>query len=106
MREIASHRRPGPLVSLSSKGLTPEKLASIFLEADGGDVYRQAELFEEMEEKDTHLFSEFQKRKNAVLSFDYDVQPYSEAPKIKRSPTSVRDIIYGLPNSRMPARSS
>ncbi|CAH8712517.1 DUF935 domain-containing protein, partial [Paenibacillus melissococcoides] len=38
------------------------RLAQIFREADAGDVLRQMELFEEMEEKDPHLFSQLQTR--------------------------------------------
>ncbi|MDI3480801.1 MAG: hypothetical protein PWQ97_456 [Tepidanaerobacteraceae bacterium] len=67
--------------SYPSSGLTPEKLARIFREADQGDIYRQMELFEEMEEKDTHLFSILQTRKNAVLGLEWDIMPYSEAPE-------------------------
>jgi len=67
-----------------SHGLTPQKLTTLFKQADGGDIYRQAELFEEMEEKDTHLFSQLQTRKNAVLGLDYDVQPYSDSAEDKK----------------------
>lgn len=59
-----------------SNGLTPVKLAEIFREADTGEVYRQMELFEEMEEKDPHLFSQLQTRKNAVTGLDYEVIPF------------------------------
>lgn len=59
-----------------SNGLTPEKLASILREGDGGDVLRQSELFEEMEEKDPHLFSQLQTRKQAVAGLDYEVIPF------------------------------
>lgn len=59
--------------SYPSNGLTPVKLAAIFREADSGDILRQAELFEEMEEKDPHLFSQLQTRKNAVTGLDYEV---------------------------------
>ena len=45
-----------------SNGLTPRRLARIFREADEGNVRAQMELFEEMEEKDTHLFSQMQIR--------------------------------------------
>lgn len=41
-----------------SNGLNPRRLAAIFREADQGDVMRQMELFEEIEEKDTHIFSQ------------------------------------------------
>lgn len=59
-----------------SNGLTPERLAAILREADAGDVLRQMELFEEMEEKDPHLFSQLQTRKNAVTGLDYEVIPF------------------------------
>lgn len=64
--------------SYPSVGLTPQRLARIFREADEGDILRQAELFEEMEEKDAHLYSLLQTRKNAVLGLDYEVVPFSE----------------------------
>jgi len=59
-----------------SNGLTPVKLAEIFREADSGDVMRQMELFEELEEKDPHLFSQLQTRKNAVTGLDFEVVPF------------------------------
>lgn len=59
-------------------GLTPSKLARIFKEADAGDVARQAEMFEQMEEKDTHLFSQLQTRKNAVTGLNFELMPYSD----------------------------
>lgn len=59
-----------------SNGLTPVRLAEIFREADAGEVMRQMELFEEMEEKDPHLFSQLQTRKNAVTGMDFEVIPF------------------------------
>jgi phage gp29-like protein len=59
--------------SYPSQGLTPERLAAILKEADQGDVLRQAELFEEMEEKDAHLGSVLQTRKLAVAGLDWEV---------------------------------
>ena len=64
--------------SYPSDGLTPVKLARIFKEADAGDPFRQMELFEEMESKDTHLFSQLQTRKLAVTGLDWEVQPFSQ----------------------------
>lgn len=60
-----------------SDGLTAIRLARIFKEANAGDVRRQMELFEEMEEKDPHLFSQLQTRKLAVAGLDYEIQPFS-----------------------------
>jgi len=79
-----------------SSGLTPQRLAAIFKEADAGDVSRQAELFEEMEEKDPHLYSQLQTRKNAVLGLEYDVAPYSESAEDKKIRDFVSDCIFNL----------
>ena len=49
-----------------SSGLTPEKLASLLREAESGDISRQMELFEEIEEKDLHIVSCLNDRKDAV----------------------------------------
>lgn len=65
-REVAAAQVTDKYSEYPSDGLTPVRLAEIFKEADAGDVLRQAELFEEMEEKDPHLFSQLQTRKNAV----------------------------------------
>lgn len=80
-REIAAVSINDRWSMYPSGGLTPERLAAIFREADNGDVYRQSELFEEMEEKDTHLSGDLLKRKNAVNSIDFDVLPYEEGAR-------------------------
>ena len=82
-----------------SNGLTPVRLASIFREADAGDVLRQMELFEEMEEKDPHLFSQLQTRKNAVTGLDYEILPFkSDNPRDKEIAEFVKDQISSLEN--------
>jgi len=97
-REIAVTAVRDRWSSYPSSGLTPGKLATIFKEADGGSVYRQAELFEEMEEKDTHLFSEFQTRKNAVLGLDYDIEPYDSSNEAKKIAEFCADVLFNLPS--------
>ena len=42
------------------------------------------ELFEEMESKDTHLFSQLQTRKLAVTGLDWEVQPFSQMKQTRR----------------------
>jgi len=64
--------------SYPSRGLTPQRLATIFREADGGNITRQAELFNEMEEKSTHIFSVFQTRKLAVVKNEMEILPASD----------------------------
>jgi phage gp29-like protein len=58
-----------------ARGLTPARLAQIFLSAEQGDLTAQAELFHDMEEKDTHIGSELWKRKMAVKKVDWMLEP-------------------------------
>ncbi len=78
--------------------MTPNRLAGIFREADQGNVYRQMELFEEMEEKDAHLTAILQTRKMAVLGKDYEVMPYANTPEDEEIAAQVGEIVYGIPN--------
>lgn len=82
--------------SYPSAGLTPAKLARILQEADAGQITRQAELFEEMEEKDAHLYSLLQTRKNAVLGLDWQVMPFSDAREDRRIADFVADVLGNL----------
>ena len=81
-----------------SVGLTPHRLAEIFRAADLGDVYLQMELFEEMEEKDAHLASLLQTRKLAVLSKDYEILPYSQAPEDQAIAQYLGEVVDGIAN--------
>ena len=69
-----------------SKGLTPAKLAGILLQAEHGDIIAQCELAQDIEEKDTHLFSELQKRRLCMKSV-----PWKLVPPRNASTAEVRD---------------
>ena len=79
-----------------SNRLNPRKLAAIFKEADDGDVFRQMELFEEMEGKDTHLFSQLQTRKLAVTGLDWEIQEFSADPQDKAIKDWVEEQLKAL----------
>lgn len=83
-----------------SNGLNPRRLASIFRAADQGDVMSQMELFEEIEEKDTHVFSQLQTRKLAVTGLDWTVQPAGIMDSDKEIADFVEDKIKGIPRFR------
>lgn len=59
-------------------GLTPARLASILREADAGDIGRQAELFDTIEERDGHVVGETSKRRNVILDADFTLEPASD----------------------------
>lgn len=84
--------------SYQSRGLTPERLAAIFEEADAGDPARQAELFEEMEEKDAHLYSVLQTRKLALAGLDWEVSPAPGSEGDIRAAMFVREAITLIDN--------
>lgn len=87
--EFASH---------PSRGLTPSRLASILDAAELGDLVRQCELWEDMEEKDTHLASEMGKRRRALLQLDWDVlPPPSPSAKEKRAVQDLKALLAELP---------
>lgn len=84
--------------SYPSQGLVPERLASIFQEADQGDILRQAELFEEMEEKDAHLGSVLQTRKLAVAGLEYGVSAASDDGKDAEIASFVKEVLFRMDN--------
>lgn len=79
-----------------SERLSPQKLGTIFREAEAGNIFRQMELFEEIEEKDTHLFSQMQTRKNGVAGLDWTVIAASDDPRDKEIAEFIGDILYNL----------
>jgi phage gp29-like protein len=79
-----------------SNGLTPQRLATILKEADTGDISRQMELFEEMEEKDLHLFSQLQTRKNAVTGLDFEIIAFSDDDRDKKIADFVEEQLKAI----------
>ena len=79
-----------------SRGLTPTRLAAIFKAADAGDVLRQAELFEEIEEKDPHIFSQFQTRKLAVQGLGWEIDPVGEDAQASKTADFCREALNAL----------
>ena len=95
-REIAVSHVTDKYSGYPSGGLTPVRLAEILKEADAGDVLRQMELFEEMEEKDPHLFSQLQTRKNAVTGLDFEIIPFSDEPRDKEIAAFIEEQLTGM----------
>ena len=98
MNQIAVQTIRDRYASYPSKGLTPERLARIFKEADQGDVMRQAELFEEMEEKDLHLAGCLQTRKLAVSGLEWEIIPASSAPEDVKITEAAKEMLEYIEN--------
>ncbi len=82
-------RRPEPGRLLKSRkedswrdypadGLTPARLSAILKAADQGMLAEPMQLFEQMEEKDAHLFSIANTRRLALTGLDWEIVPASD----------------------------
>ena len=95
-REIAAVSIRDRWSGYPSAGLTPSRLSAIFREADWGSLRNQAELFEEMEEKDAHLASVMQTRRLAVLGLDFQIEDASESAEDKKIAEFCREALADL----------
>ncbi len=79
-----------------ASGLTPGRLAHVFREADSGEMRRQADLFEQLEEKDAHIIGEMGKRRNAINEIDFSLEPASDAAEDVRIADFIQEAFDGL----------
>lgn len=77
-------------------GLTPERLAAILKQADAGDLQQQAELFEQIEEKDGHIIGEVSKRKNVILDADFAITPATDDARDVKIAEDADRMIAGI----------
>ncbi len=80
-----------------SRGLTPARLAAILSSAEGGDLAEQADLAEDMEEKDAHIFAELSKRKRAILGLEWEVAaPLNASTAEEKAAEQVQEILRDM----------
>lgn len=80
-----------------SRGLTPPKLAKIMQWAEQGDLISQHELYQDIEEKDGHIFSCMQTRRLALQGLDWDVAPPENAtPEEEELAQFAKDALLGM----------
>lgn len=82
-----------------SRGLTPPRLARILEQAEQGDIIAQHDLFLDMEEKDGHIFAEMSKRKRALLTLDWSIEPPRNATAAeKKQAEYAEEVLRDLDN--------
>ena len=64
-----------PELSHPAVGLTPAKLHQLLSGAESGNINDMLALFEDMEERDGHIFAELDKRKRSLLSLNWYIAP-------------------------------
>ncbi|WP_290889410.1 DUF935 domain-containing protein [Arenimonas sp.] len=80
-----------------ARGLTPAKLQRIMSDAELGSLIEQMELFEDMEERDAHLYAEMMKRRGALLTVDWSiVEPPNADAREKAATEFLREAYQGI----------
>ncbi|MDZ7831639.1 MAG: DUF935 family protein [Desulfobacterales bacterium] len=77
-----------------TSGLTPEALASMLRQADAGDMAQQAELFDQIHEKDGHLQGEISKRHNVILDADFTLTPTDDSARAQQVADFVQENVF------------
>lgn len=96
LREVAALSLRDRWSSYPSSGLTPAKLAQIFLLGDQGFLRPQSELYEDIEEKDPHVATCLQTRKLAVASLDWEIIPISDKPEDDEIAKFCQEALEGI----------
>jgi phage gp29-like protein len=82
-----------------SRGLTPGKLYQALDMAERGYIRDQHELFIDMEEKDTQIFADLQKRKRAILTLDWSVQAPPNASAAEKAEAELAtELLKAVPS--------
>jgi phage gp29-like protein len=79
LRSLESERAEHP-----ARRLTPARIHQIFTEAENGDWLALLDLADDMEERDTQIYSEVAKRKNGVIKLDWDVVAPDDASALEQ----------------------
>ncbi|EHK1824298.1 DUF935 domain-containing protein [Salmonella enterica] len=74
-----------------SIGITPNRAAQLLRDAERGDLTAQADLAFDMEEKDTHIFSELSKRRLAIQSLQWSIKPPKNATAQEKKDAEMLD---------------
>lgn len=82
---LLSPRGEDSIRDYPSTGLTPSRLAAILHEADAGAPSQALALFEEMEEKDAHLYAVANKRRLAVTGLDWQIVSAADSADVDRA---------------------
>ena len=75
-----------------SRGLTPERLSRLLMDADQGDATAYLALAEELEEKDAHYAAIISTRKQAVAGLDIHVDPATNSTRDREIAAAVHAV--------------
>lgn len=86
-----------PELSHPAVGLTPAKLHQLLTGAESGNMNDMLALFEDMEERDSHIFAELDKRKRSLLSLDWYIKsPEGASAAEKEQAATVQTLMHAI----------
>lgn len=86
-----------PELTHPAVGLTPAKLHQLLTGAESGNMNDMLALFEDMEERDSHIFAELDKRKRSLLSLDWYIKPASDSTAAeKEQAATVQTLMHAI----------
>ena len=74
-------------------GLTPAKAARILRDADQGNLTAQAQLFDDMLDRDAHCRAEYDKRRSAPVALDWSIEPPTHASAAEKAAAAYAEEI-------------
>lgn len=78
------------------EGLTPAKIATLLRDAENGNLAAQADLAQDMQNKNAHLFSEIAKRRRGLTLLNWELKPPADAtPQEEVDTAMIEEIIRG-----------
>ena len=81
-----------------SNFITPQKMRSLFEDAESGDITAQHELFTDIEERDSDIAANLGTRKRALLTLDWRITPPRNAtPAEDKLAEAAYELVDGLP---------
>ena len=99
MQTGARSTQSTPMHYMSVQTLDPVLLARAFEQADQGYITEQASLFELIEERDSHIFSELGKRRRAVTGLGWQLRSPKDATQSEIDRTAeLQDMLASIPN--------
>jgi len=97
--DARAHVWERPELSHPAVGLTPAKLHQLLIGAESGNINDMLSLFEDMEERDSHIFAELDKRKRSLLSLDWYIKPPSDASAAeKEQAATIQTLMSAIDN--------
>lgn len=99
---LLAKRPEDSIRSYPSNGLTPSRMASILRDADGGDLSAAMELYEQMEEKDAHLYAVASTRRLALTGLEWQItsaadhQPHVDRPLADEAARYCSEVLTGI----------